>query len=141
MTFEVDINGRPRAISIEPEGATSASGGRFTIVLAMGSERQQAVVDCRRTDLGLSLIFDGGRVVDIAATPTAAGEWLLQLPRVDVAASVDRRRRERGRAGVAAAAGEQRVKAPMPGRVVRILVKPGDDVTVRQGLVVVEAMK
>ena len=29
----------------------------------------------------------------------------------------------------------------MPGRVVRVLVKPGDDVAARQGLVVVEAMK
>ena len=31
--------------------------------------------------------------------------------------------------------------APMPGRVVRVLVKPGDTVAARQGLVVVEAMK
>ena len=31
--------------------------------------------------------------------------------------------------------------APMPGRVVRVLVKPGDEVAPRQGLVVVEAMK
>ena len=37
--------------------------------------------------------------------------------------------------------GAQRLVAPMPGRVVRVLVKPGDEVTVRQGLVVVEAMK
>ena len=29
----------------------------------------------------------------------------------------------------------------MPGKVVRVLVKPGDDVKARQGLVVVEAMK
>jgi biotin carboxyl carrier protein len=29
----------------------------------------------------------------------------------------------------------------MPGRVVRVLVAPGDAVTARQGLVVVEAMK
>jgi biotin carboxyl carrier protein len=29
----------------------------------------------------------------------------------------------------------------MPGKVVRVLVKPGDAVTARQGLVVVEAMK
>ena len=29
----------------------------------------------------------------------------------------------------------------MPGRVVRVLVKPGDNVAARQGLVVVEAMK
>jgi biotin carboxyl carrier protein len=31
--------------------------------------------------------------------------------------------------------------APMPGRVVRVLVAPGDEVAARQGLVVVEAMK
>jgi biotin carboxyl carrier protein len=38
-------------------------------------------------------------------------------------------------------AGPQRVSAPMPGRVVRVLVKAGDTVKARQGLVVVEAMK
>lgn len=38
-------------------------------------------------------------------------------------------------------AGPQRVTAPMPGKVVRVLVKPGDEVAARQGLVVVEAMK
>jgi biotin carboxyl carrier protein len=40
-----------------------------------------------------------------------------------------------------AAAGEHRVLAPMPGRVVRVLVSPGQEVAPRQGLVVVEAMK
>lgn len=39
------------------------------------------------------------------------------------------------------ASGPQRITAPMPGKVVRVLVKPGDDVVARQGLVVVEAMK
>ena len=38
-------------------------------------------------------------------------------------------------------AGPQRIMAPMTGKVVRVLVKPGDDVRARQGLVVVEAMK
>jgi len=33
------------------------------------------------------------------------------------------------------------VTAPMPGRVVRILVSPGETVAARQGVVVVEAMK
>ena len=37
--------------------------------------------------------------------------------------------------------GPQRIVAPMPGKVVRVLVKPGDEVKARQGLVVVEAMK
>jgi biotin carboxyl carrier protein len=40
-----------------------------------------------------------------------------------------------------AAAGPQRVTAPMPGKVVKVLVSPGDEVEARQGLVVIEAMK
>ncbi len=41
----------------------------------------------------------------------------------------------------AAATGPQRLVAPMPGKIVRILVQVGDTVVARQGLVVVEAMK
>ncbi len=37
--------------------------------------------------------------------------------------------------------GRQNVTAPMPGKVVRVLVEQGDQVDVGQGLVVVEAMK
>ena len=37
--------------------------------------------------------------------------------------------------------GPVRIVAPMAGRVVKVLVTPGDRVTARQGLVVVEAMK
>jgi acetyl/propionyl-CoA carboxylase alpha subunit len=37
--------------------------------------------------------------------------------------------------------GPRSVKAPMPGRVVRLLVAAGDEVAEQQGLVVIEAMK
>ncbi|HEY6549465.1 MAG TPA: biotin/lipoyl-containing protein, partial [Vicinamibacteria bacterium] len=40
-----------------------------------------------------------------------------------------------------AATGPQQIKAPMPGKVVRVLVGPGDEVAAGAGLVVVEAMK
>jgi biotin carboxyl carrier protein len=43
--------------------------------------------------------------------------------------------------GRAQAAGPATVKAPIPGRVARLLVKPGDAVTAGKGLVVLEAMK
>jgi biotin carboxyl carrier protein len=52
-----------------------------------------------------------------------------------------RRRWGRKEEGGHAASGPQRVVAPMPGKIVRVLVKPGDPVRARQGLVVIEAMK
>ena len=39
------------------------------------------------------------------------------------------------------AGGPQQIVTPMPGRIVRVLVKPGDIVSARQGLIVIEAMK
>ena len=46
-----------------------------------------------------------------------------------------------GRSGGDAGNGSKRIVAPMPGRVIKVLVKPGDEVAARQPLVVVEAMK
>jgi biotin carboxyl carrier protein len=45
------------------------------------------------------------------------------------------------RSSGAGADGPRAVKAPMPGRVLRILVAPGDEVAAHQGLIVIEAMK
>jgi|HubBroStandDraft_2_1064218.scaffolds.fasta_scaffold506124_2 biotin carboxyl carrier protein len=45
------------------------------------------------------------------------------------------------RSRAAVASGRQNVAAPMPGKVVRLLVREGDAVDVGQGLIVVEAMK
>jgi biotin carboxyl carrier protein len=140
VTFEVEIGGESRQIVIEPDGAvSSATGGMFRVRIGGTTE---VLISARVTDLGLSLRYEStGEIVDVAAIERASGEWLVQLPHVDVTAVVDRRRRESTGAGGVAAAGVQRVLAPMPGRVVRIIVKVGDEVALRQGLVVVEAMK
>lgn len=53
----------------------------------------------------------------------------------------ERRLRMRLAGGRFSVEGPQIVEAPMPGKVVRILVAPGDEVVEGQGLVVVEAMK
>ncbi len=50
-------------------------------------------------------------------------------------------RRTHRTADAKGAAGEQRILAPMPGKVLRVLARVGDEVTLRQPLVVVEAMK
>ena len=62
-----------------------------------------------------------------------------QAARIDVADE----RRLRLRAGKAgfSVEGKQLIAAPMPGKVLKVLVKLGDEVKEGQGLVVVEAMK
>lgn len=50
-------------------------------------------------------------------------------------------RRARRADGHAGATGRQRISAPMPGKVVRVLTAAGHEVAARQPLVVVEAMK
>ncbi|MHB8875071.1 MAG: biotin/lipoyl-containing protein [Myxococcaceae bacterium] len=61
------------------------------------------------------------------------------ITRVDVAD--ERRRRLRAAATAFSVEGRQTVAAPMPGKVVKVLVSLGDEVKEGQGLVVVEAMK
>lgn len=138
MTFEIEVNGALRTASIETEGTPGPAGGRFRIRI----DGTLYEVDASRTDLGWSIVYvDTRRSADIAVTERAPGDLLLQLPRVMLTALVDARRYRRGSAGQATAAGELRVMAPMPGRVLRVLVKPGDAVEAKQGLLVVEAMK
>ncbi len=51
------------------------------------------------------------------------------------------RRRVRPDDGDHGASGPQRLVAPMPGKIVRVAVKPGEAVRARQTVVVIEAMK
>jgi biotin carboxyl carrier protein len=134
MRFDVEVAGRLCAVTVE----RVADSGRFRVMV----DNRTHDLEARPTDLGLSLVFDEGhRSLDAAATPRNGGEWLVQLPHVDVPVAVDRQRHARGGQRAAGGAGQQRVTAPMPGRVLRVLVTPGDEVAHRQGLVVVEAMK
>jgi biotin carboxyl carrier protein len=82
-----------------------------------------------------------GRSLDVALTDQGAGGWLADFPHVTVSAEVGRRRAAQASGAGPAAQGVQRILAPMPGRVVRLLVQVGDEVAARQGLIVVEAMK
>jgi biotin carboxyl carrier protein len=52
-----------------------------------------------------------------------------------------RRTRDLNASAAGRGVGPQFILAPMPGRVLRVLVNAGDEIKARQGLVVVEAMK
>lgn len=140
MTFEIDVNGRPRTVAVERVGAGEGGSERFRVTV----DGRPRLVDARRVGpSGWSLIFpeDGHRSWDVAVAPAGRGEWVVWSPDGPVRATLDGRRARRGSDPGADLDGEQRIVAPMPGRVVRVLVKPGDPVAPRQGLVVIEAMK
>ena len=89
----------------------------------------------------LSILLDG-QSHEIHVTPSTDGTLKLQIGAQEFTAEIiDPRAWSGRRHGAVEAEGPQQVVAPMPGKVVRLLVKPGDHVEAGQGLLVVEAMK
>ncbi len=83
-----------------------------------------------------------GQSHEIRITPGPDGTLTLQTGIEEFTAEVIDPRAWSGRRHTAVQAeGSQQIVAPMPGKVVRLLVKPGDTVEAGQGLLVIEAMK
>jgi len=120
--------------------------------VARTGPKQFAVVSATESNLDIRIdavevapniysIIVNGRAFEAIVTPAAEGVLVRCNGQEFAVTVVDPRAWRGGRSSVFGAEGKQRVTAPMPGKVVRILVKPGDKVEVGQGLVVVEAMK
>ena len=150
MTFEVGVGDRVRTVTVVRKGT----------LLHVALDGHTHIVDARRLSAArLSLLVQNGtsglpvQSVDasFAAPPQTAraaadGEADFEVHVAGRAIAVQVRqagafRRLKKEGTGAAGAGPQRVMAPMPGKIVRVLVKAGDPVTAKHGLVVVEAMK
>lgn len=136
--FEVEVDGRSHAVTIEPL-APRAHEYRLTI------DGSPHIVDAVRLDSAtLSLILrsggeDASYEVGIVKA-SARGELDVHVAGSVVRAVLNGRRFRRQHEATTHD-GEHRVTAPMPGKIVRVLVVVGDEVTAKQALVVVEAMK
>lgn len=137
MTIDVDVNGRSRTVSVE-----RSVEGRYTVTV---DGRRHDVDVVRVGPLGLSLLLDAanGTSRDVQVAPGGrTGELLIRIDGRTVLATVNGTRTGRGASDAGGHShGAQPVVAPMPGRVVRVLVSAGDAVAARQAVVVVEAMK
>ena len=142
MTFEIALRGRSRTVSIERAGQAADGALRLRVSV----DGVSSLVDVQRSgEYGLSLVFPEAAAASATvhvAPGQAPGELLAYLAGRIAAVSVNASRTGRGAADTGAGArGEQKIVAPMPGRVVRVLVAAGDHVEARQPVVVVEAMK
>ena len=136
MKFEVQLTGssgkKLRTVELERDAH------RWKILLDGQSVDADAVEIAPNT---LSLLLEG-QSYDVRITPSPDGALKLQTGLQEFSAEVLDPRAWRGRKhGALEAEGRQQVVAPMPGKVIRVLVQAGDKVEAGQGLLVVEAMK
>jgi len=140
MKLEVHIGGRKRSVDLTRNPATDESPARWACWL----DGQPVDVDAVEVATGTYSILFEGQAFEVRVRPGVSGGLVVQTADEEFpAAVVDPRawRRGAGRHGSLEAEGRQQIMAPMPGKVMRVLVSQGDAVEAGQGLLVVEAMK
>lgn len=130
MRYLAEVSGDELSIEVEEQD------GRVRVTVAGRDYDLQAA----SPEAGVFLLFMGDRVYEARVSEAGPG-WLnvkvdghsFRIRLID--------RKQRSPAANHPDDGQQLLAAPMPGKVVRILLRPGDDVAAGQGVVVVEAMK
>ena len=135
LRLHVEIGGSVRQVTVEPVSVDSSQ-------VRVSWDDTSYVVDAVLRAGGFSLTMPGGSWAsrEVTCHTVAPGEVMLGLEGLHIRARVGDGRRAQP-AGAAGVEGDHVVAAPMPGRVVRVSVEPGDAVTRGQGLAAVEAMK
>jgi biotin carboxyl carrier protein len=132
MKFEVLINSTRRVIEL------GRDADRWRILL----DGQPAAADAIEIAPNIFSILLNGKSYEIRVTPNPSGTLTLQTGRNEFTAEVIDPRAWRGRRhGALEAEGRQQIVAPMPGKIIQVLVRAGDKVQAGRGLFVVEAMK
>ena len=131
MTCDVEIGGRRRTIEVRktgPDWELALDGRILDVNVTAIGERWSLLIGRRSYEVALDRRSNGERIVYVngVAVPVTI---------------IDPRARRRASSPVAGGTGTRSIASPMPGRIVKVLVKPGDTVAAHQGLVVVEAMK
>lgn len=130
----ITIDGRESVAVVEPNAS-----GPWRVSL----EGREHLVDARRVRLGTwSLLVEGrSYLVDLDERKHGMG---VLVGKVDTVVEVEDARRKRLAGTVAQGETGSRgetVRAPIAGKVVKVLVAPGDQVAANQSVVVLEAMK
>ena len=138
-SVNIEVNGHTHGVTVD---RLEKSGNRFRVSWTDRTFVVDAVAIDAHT-LSLIHVEDGSdsEVVWFVET-SSPGEVDVHLDGVVVRAGVNRERIKFGDGpSDKGGNGMLQVAAPMPGKVVRLLVEPGEQVDARQVLVVVEAMK
>jgi len=133
VRYEVEIGGRRRQVVVTKTGdgfAVTVDGIPHQVDVARIGGHQLSLIVDRMWSADTSLRAD-----------PSAGHLIVYVGGTPVTVALNGRGRYGRKADGGQASGPQRLAAPMPGKVVRVLARTGDTVRARQPLVVVEAMK
>ena len=133
MKLLAEIEGEREPVEFTREGTR--------VFAEVGGRRYE--LEARGLGAGEYLLLHGGRVYECrVGAAQSRGSLNVSVGGSDYAVVVTDPKHLRGAAGVAGAdSGRAQVTAPMPGKVVRVLVEQGRQVAAGEPLVVVEAMK
>lgn len=130
----ITIDGREHAVTVDPQ-----PGGAWRVCL----DGREHLVDARRVRPGTWSLLIAGRSYVVDLDERARGTAVL-VGEHEAAVTVEDARRKRLAAAVSRGGTERRgevVRAPIAGKVVKVLVAPGDQVEADQSVAVLEAMK
>ena len=109
--------------------------------LSISEESHSIEADVRQVQAGLYSILIAGKSYEARVEPQKDA-LLVQVGGAEFVINIADPRAWKGkRGGLLEAEGRQEIAAPMPGKIVRLLVAQGAKVEAGQGLLVVEAMK
>jgi biotin carboxyl carrier protein len=130
MTYEVNIDGKNYRLEL------NRTDGRWECRLD-GRELEIDAILPRRDVLSIII---GGKAYEIKRERTAT-DMHLWVGSMRYAVQLRDPRSWRSRASADDGKGPRKVLAPMPGKIIRVLVKEESEVAAGQGMIVVEAMK
>ena len=129
MKCEIRINGVTRTIDFDRSRMDTTIDGR------------RIPFDAAAIAPGLYSILLNGRSFEVAVERSGEG-WLVRTAGREFQIEYhDPRSWRQTRGGNIELEGRQQLTAPMPGKIVRVLVRQGQTVEAGQGLLVIEAMK
>lgn len=132
MTYDVEIDGKPHKVEL-------TRGERTWTCRVDGHEYE---VDAVLTARDVMSVLVDGKAHEAKREFSLTGETHMIIGSERFATEVrDPRSLRSRRAAGASMEGPQQIKAPMPGKIVRVLVSEGTEVEAGQGVAVVEAMK
>ncbi len=132
MKLDATLDGKSRALEF------TLADGRLSALSIDGETQAVDIVELRP---GVYSALAGGRSLEIYVEREPDGGLAVLVEGVRRSVRVTDPRSFAGAGGAALAAGRQEIRAPMPGRIVRVLVEQDQKIRTGEGILVVEAMK